>query len=271
MIASVTSQGSDRCLPPSERAFEAYRLIEIDGLSTRAAAEVVGLSQTRVIQLRDAVEEYVARQPSGPAGLTKQQRLQAAEYKASQRLDHLYRLALEAFRQSQGPEITSEDASGGQRVVKTRMSFGNIRYLQMAARIAAQQSRIPATPIATEFEDGATAQPHDDLQPDEHPKVAAEPITRSETAYPPEEDCSLVAAQPTASGEVATDDSNATETDEATSHEQASNRGNVTRDVASEFTPVQMDFGKPTAPVTTGPVLTRRERRRRARMLRRAK
>jgi len=254
MIALATSEESDRRLPPSERAFEVYRLIEVDGLSTRAAAELVGLSQTRVVQLRNGVESYVAQQPTGIAGLTKQQRMQAAEYKAGVRLDHLYCLALEAFRQSQGPEVVSEDLSGGSRVVKPRMSQGNTRYLQMAMRIAAQQSRIPVTPIVAE----CCAEPSD---------IPASATAELNVACPPEEACSPAAVEPMTSAQAQRKQPSATAMPSTPLEGTAAEERGANLDFAADLFPVQTDVRVETGAPFEEPILTRKQRKRRARML----
>jgi len=255
MVAQVVGTEERRDLPPSERAFEVYRLIEVDGLSTRTVAQQVGLSQTRVVQLRDAVEHWVARQPSATSGLTKQQRLQAAEYKAGLRLDHLYSLALEAFRQSQGPEATSEETIRGGRVVKTRYSHGNTRYLVMAMRIATQQSRIPTVPIVEE------SGPEDELNADVVPAAA----------IPPEEDCSPAGAQQEHSDVAAAPASAANAVATESSAAMPSKGKAVSEPFAADLGPVQSDLRAAGRDPFKEPVLTRKQRKRRARMLLKAK
>ena len=252
MVAQVQVLEGSRALLPGERAFEIYRMIEVDGVSTRAVAQQVGLSQTRVVQLRDSVEHWVARQPAANAGMTKQQRVQAAEYKAGLRLDHLYSLALEAYRRSEGPEVSSEEASGGARVMKTRYSHGNTRYLAMAMRIAAQQSRIPVTPIVWE-------------EPSQDELPIAEAI--EEAAIPPEEDCSPRPAPPSAS-DVAVVESSAAKSNRPTASSSNNLKSvDATERFAADFFPVQADVRVELDDLIDEPVLTRKQRKRRARML----
>ena len=252
MVAQVQSSSSDHALAPNERAFEAYRLVEIDGISTRAAARHLGLSQTRVIQLRDAVEQWVARQPSATAGLTKQQRIQAAEYKAGLRLDRLYSLAIKAFQQSQGTEVVAEEMTGGSRTVRTRISQGNTRYLQMAMRIAAVQSRIPATAL------GYVASDAEEL-------VGCDAADHA--VIPPEEDCSLESSEQSISGDAA--DSTCVVNGEV--QEDCSDSKGGGDDANSEskirFAPVQPASVERRATGVVQRPLSRKERKRRARML----
>lgn len=194
MVASVATA-------PSERAFEVFHLVEIAGLSTRQAAEQVGLSQTRVIQLRDAVETWIADQPSVTDTMTKEQRLRLAEYKAHERLNHLYSLALESFRHSQGVETTrSIDKSGGVRAT-IRESFGRTCYLQMALRIASQQAKLPVVLLGEGSQRVAAALLADMEGPAEEPPAVpqAEELFNAgfERANPSQGDCSPATGEQT--------------------------------------------------------------------------
>ena len=251
MVAQVTGRAERRSLPPSERAFDIYRMIEVDGQSTRVVAQQVGLSQTRVVQLRDSVECWMACQPTATTALSKQQRLQAAEYKAGLRLDHLYSLALEAFRQSQGFEATSEESPGGKRVVKTRYSHGNTRYLSMAMRVSAQQSRIPIMPMPRDVE-------ADDA-------VAAEVVVANPS--PPKEDCSLTVGQQEHSVEAVAEPIAASSEAAVLSDVRLSKSSDVSAQFAADFFPVQTDIRVQEDELLDEPVLTRKQRKRRARML----
>src|SRR5262245_56544613 len=62
-------------LPPSERDFDVYRLVAVEGESTRAAAGQFGISQTRVIQIRKHVAEWIADELPWLATGTPAQRL----------------------------------------------------------------------------------------------------------------------------------------------------------------------------------------------------
>ena len=265
MVAQVCAKESDRALPPSERAFEIYRMIEVDGVSTRTVAQLVGLSQTRVIQLRDSVEAWVARQRSATAGLTKQQRLQAAEYKAGLRLDHLYSLALEAFRRSQGPDMVSEQTAGGNSVVTTRITQGNTRYLQMAMRIAAQQSRIPTvTLIGEEPGDASDANTVDG---EVVSTECAAATTAASDAAPSEEDCSPAAAQQSSNANATgqPSDVNAAATEDSDKDGDAA--ADASDDFAADFLPVHAVLQTADEVSLADRPLTRKERKRRARLL----
>jgi hypothetical protein len=251
MVAHAKEVAEKRGLPPSERAFEVYRLIEVAGLSTRAVAQQVGLSQTRVVQLRESVEQWIGRQASASEGRTKEERLRAAEYKAGLRLDHLYALALEAFRQSQGPEATTEESLRGESVVRTRFSHGDTRYLAMAMRIAAQQSRIPTVSV------------HDEALADEEP--AAE--TPVEVASPPEGDCSLAAESRERLVDGQEQAADASDDAAEPSAETPAERVVVSETTDAEFCPVHPGAAAAECVPTQTRPLSRKERKRRARML----
>ena len=136
-----------RRLPPKGRDFEACRLMTVEGLSTREAAERMGLSQTRVIQLRDRVLDWMAAELPRMETAPPEQRLAVAEYLAAERLEFLYGASLAAWRQSQGRESV-ERKSGLTGDVSTivRTSQGNIRYLQQAMRVAKELGRVPIRP-----------------------------------------------------------------------------------------------------------------------------
>ncbi|MCI0360606.1 MAG: hypothetical protein L0211_19180 [Planctomycetaceae bacterium] len=122
-------------LPPSERDFELYGLVVTEGASTRAAAQVFGLSQTRVIQIRNRVAEWIASEVPPLAHATPVQRLALAADIARNRFDFVYSQAMDCWRESKGPQTVERNGSSG-KVSSTRESQGDPRYLMLAARIA---------------------------------------------------------------------------------------------------------------------------------------
>jgi hypothetical protein len=176
-------------MPPSEKALEVFQLVEIVGLSTREAAREAGVSQTRVIQLRDAVEEWICAQSAGSERRTKQQQLRLAEYKANARLDHLYSQAMEGWKNSQGEEVLQYGDSSGQTRVVIRQCHGKASYLNLAIRVVMAQAKLAVT-LAKGSESAAAPNAEErPSQPDCLP------------ATPSEEDCSPAAAQPDGCGE----------------------------------------------------------------------
>jgi hypothetical protein len=257
---------AERLLPPVDRDFDVYRMLEIEGESTRSVAKEVGLSQTRVVQIRDEVETWVAQQAASAPTLTKQQRMQVAEYKAGLRLDALYALALEAFRQSQGTEIVSELASNGSTVTKSKMSQGKPCYLQLAMRIAAQQSRLPITPLAAEA-DRPTGEHLSDESPTNATIVEATAESLLEPANPPEEDCSLRPAEQEASVSQASPRGVAKPTLHVACSTAAVATSDVSADFARDLFPVQTDVEASDWPLLDDRPMTRKQRKRRQRML----
>lgn len=152
----ATASEFARQLPPGSRDFEAYRLMAVEGLSTREAAAAMRLSQTRVIQLRDRVVDWIAVELPRLETHPPEQRLLAAEYLAVERMEFLYGTSLKAWRQSQGTE-TVERRSGvtGDTSTVVRTSHGNVRYLQQAMRIAKEMGKLPrrSLPMAVDEAD----------------------------------------------------------------------------------------------------------------------
>ncbi|QDU27720.1 hypothetical protein ETAA8_28100 [Anatilimnocola aggregata] len=50
---------ADLKVPPSERDFQAFRLIKVEQRTTRAVAELLGILQTRVCQIVQRVLEFL--------------------------------------------------------------------------------------------------------------------------------------------------------------------------------------------------------------------
>jgi hypothetical protein len=180
---------------PSEKAFEVFHLVEVVGLSTRQAAQEVGLSQTRVIQLRDAVEDWLASRPSRHERFTRQQRLRITEYTANARLDHLYSQALTSWHASQGREYVQYGNSDGKTRTIVRHCHGKVMYLNAAMRVVAAQAKLAVT-LAKAAEEKRSGKPVNAAEGESQEQVAA--VT---AATPSEEDCSPAAAQPDGCGE----------------------------------------------------------------------
>jgi hypothetical protein len=151
MIATDDFQALNRalldCRPPSEKALEAMRLIDVEQRSTREAAEKVGVSQTRVRQLADQARGFlVGMSPAvKDEGLLNQQ-LHVAEALQLERLKYLYRLAMRSFRRSCGVRTTVRvvpDGLGTKETEITTDSYGDVRYMAMAMRISGEMAKVP--------------------------------------------------------------------------------------------------------------------------------
>ena len=59
MVTQANAQETTNALPPAARDFEAYRLVKVERKSTREAAKLLRISQTRVCQVVARVAEYM--------------------------------------------------------------------------------------------------------------------------------------------------------------------------------------------------------------------
>ena len=156
-VSEALPSAAGQKLPPGERDFELFRFVRVELHSTRAAAEVFRISQTRVRQVVSRVVEYLlatAREgleedEDEPAGS-----LAVAEQIARMQLEHLYHKAMEAWRKSQ------------------ETSLGQTKFLSLAARIALALAKVPmhAPPRTREEleecdEQAAQAPPVEDCSP----------------------------------------------------------------------------------------------------------
>jgi hypothetical protein len=124
-------------LPPSQRDFEIFFAVAFQSVSTRRAAELHHISQTRVRQLVTLVGDWVADNlPDwGEADLKKQVRL--AQHVAANRLEHQYEEAMLRW-----------DAEGDPKHLRqaTRIALAQARLGVVAGRIHALAAEITAGP-----------------------------------------------------------------------------------------------------------------------------
>jgi hypothetical protein len=245
-------------MPPSERDFEVYRLTVVEGRSTRAAAEEMGLSQTRVMQIRERVCDWIATELPARDETTKEQRLRGAEYAAVQRLGYLYESACDAWRASCGPEIVQRQAGVmGDIVTTTRMSQGKTCYLSQAQRIAAQMAKWPQETLpvrAAEEEEPAEELPSESNEvPHPEEDCSADTVCEPEAACKP-----ALLVEPTSS---------ANERCDERANERSAELRSFPRPVqpsASAVPKYRANDAQETAP---HPPLTRKDRRKRQRLL----
>ena len=136
-----------RTTDPSDRNFEIFCEVEHAGVSLRAAAAKYELSVARIQQIVAQVRGcYRARNADGSpegdaAGVERDGFLLLKG-----RLTYLYEEAMDAWRKSQGEQtVEREHASRtGTKTVTTSTSFGQVRYLAIAMRIAETQCRATA-------------------------------------------------------------------------------------------------------------------------------
>jgi len=132
-------------LPPSERDFLVFELVAIDGASTRHAAAEFGVSQSRIVQIRRHVAEWMGAEVPETPRLTPIQRLRVAADIAERRADHLYSKAMDGWRASQQPETRICRGSLGHETQITRERHGDCRYLMAAMRISERQMHLSGT------------------------------------------------------------------------------------------------------------------------------
>ncbi len=173
---------------PSERDWALYQAVRVEQWPTRAAAEGFKLSQTRVCQIVQRTAAFVAQAVTVPSKEQEAQQLAAGKQLAADRIDHLYGQAMSCFRYSQESSHNKTGCTTGRR------SYGDMRYLHSAARLALIASTLPP-PRQTWMADCEDA-PASELK--QEPK----PVTRSKRA----ETCSAATVeQPTpAAGEPST-------------------------------------------------------------------
>lgn len=132
-----------RACEPSERNFEIFAEVEFGGLSLRAAAEKFDLSPTRVTQVVQQVRHWLKQSTPKWA----QDDLEALPFVAcriwEERLRFLYAEALDAWRASKTEVWVRREAVNHPEaaIVRTTRSFGQVRYLAQAMRLAEAQLR----------------------------------------------------------------------------------------------------------------------------------
>jgi len=136
---------SQQLLPPSERDFQVFESVVIDGASTRQAAAEFGVSQSRIVQIRRHVAEWMGAEVPETPRLTPIQRLRVAADIAERRADHLYSKAMDGWRASQQPETRICRGSLGNQTQTTRERHGDPRYLWAAMRINERQVHLAGT------------------------------------------------------------------------------------------------------------------------------
>jgi hypothetical protein len=133
-----------QAVPPSERDFQVFEEVVIGGASTRAAAALFGVSQTRIVQVRQRVAEWMGAEVPPTPRLTLLQRLRLAAHIAEQRADFLYSQAMDGWRASQQPQTSVCRGRLGEET-RTRDRHGDPRYLLAAMRITERQVQLSGT------------------------------------------------------------------------------------------------------------------------------
>jgi hypothetical protein len=202
-------------LPPSGREFEIYRRTAVEGRTTRDVAAEFEMSQTRVVQLRNRVLEWIGTHLPPLNRLSKAERLRVAETLECEQLQHQYDEAMEAWRKSQGVLQTTRrlGMATHDAVTVLRDTQGDPRYLRLAgtiSKVIAKQGMVlmpdpgsaqvipvhvaddPVGPAATTSEDvdGDVSDPRYDCVPGCNWDAGTIQLTPIDHHTHPEEDCS---------------------------------------------------------------------------------
>jgi hypothetical protein len=227
---------AEAAAPPTERDLQLYEAVAVVGLSSRTAAAVFGISQTRVLQVRQRMEEWIGRYvPRSVETLSPRERLIVAADLADRRSQMLFSEAMEAWRASQ--DAARERCTANDRHIGP--SQGDPRYLAMAMRTNLHMLQVAgmAQRYLAKLEEEATdaAQAAD---PSDAPTAAAASDS-SIDAIPLVRDCSLSAAEQAAAPEELANADRATADEQAAYDEQEARRRAFLAAVEAETAPVQ--------------------------------
>ncbi|HZN36761.1 MAG TPA: hypothetical protein VFB80_23185 [Pirellulaceae bacterium] len=167
-------------LPPSWRDFEVFRAVIVGGKSTREAAELFRLSQTRICQIVERTKAWQAEVLPAECPLPEEGRLRLSQNIAVERIDSLYCEVMGAWRKSQGEVKQTRTSRYGDEVTTVKTSCGDSKYLLAAMRLVTASAEIGRH--------GGLALPDDEVGW-AVPTAAQEGVVG--TAHPtPKEDCS---------------------------------------------------------------------------------
>jgi hypothetical protein len=230
-------------MPPSPRDLEVYEFVAVRSKTTREAAAAFGISQTRVRQVLARVVEFLVQVvPADDDEHTQERKLAAAQWAAGMRLDFLYGQAMEMWRKSQEPTQSSP------------IGLGKVCYLNQAMRVALAAAKVPMRSMPA--------------------LLAIEEQTEKPIANPPLRDCS--------ENVVSRDEVSARDSQAQVANEEEEPTCRTLDEIKAE---ARRSFLRPAqatsaehlrlpeggaADTTNSPPLSRKERRRRERMLARA-
>jgi hypothetical protein len=192
--------------PPTERDWYLFEAVAVAGLSSRQAAQQFGISQTRVQQIRHQVTEWLAVIHGPGEGLSPIERICAAIDLAERRCNYMYSEAMEAWRASQEPQVSTRIGPTGHEIKTTTLKGGDSRYLWMAMRVNTQALHILGLGkklLADAFE--LNVDPNDRSIPTD-PRVTGKRAagTAAVASNPPVGDCSPQAGEQGDAGEDST-------------------------------------------------------------------
>ena len=146
MVTHTTAQETTHPLPPSSRQFEAYRLVKVERKTTREAAKLLLMSQTRVCQVVARVAGYMVdvTEPEDETRLEKQ--LSVARQVAAEEINYCKDRALRSYDSCRMLRTVREtkDAEGKvTSVTYHRESANESRFLLTIARLGKISSTLP--------------------------------------------------------------------------------------------------------------------------------
>jgi hypothetical protein len=257
-------------LPPGERDFLLFEALACEGLSTRQAAERFDISQTRVMQIRKSVAEWIARSVPEGLDLAPRERLRLAAYIANGRVDSLYCEAMQAWRESKAPATSTRSGQSGELHI-TRSSHGDPRYLLAASRLIDRQMSLAVAAARVLAEAERIGEPQcDGESPSAPPQEAQQPIA------PPVRDCSPNSPQQSDAATLLPMTAAINHSDEPPSSELEERRQAFLSALADDTSPVHPPFTDAAGmlqdasqPTTATAPLNRQQRRARQRQLER--
>lgn len=176
-------------VPPSERDFGAFFMAKVERRSTREIAGALGISQTRVCQVLESVEEFMLElMPEQEDAESEAKRVNLARWVASKRLDHVMSELMACYEHSKGKVVVERETEGstGPRTVRTTTtSLGDWRYLDVMSRLILRAAKISA-PVLSCSDWMAPSDAEDSTEP----AAALAAAEASDVTDPPKGDCS---------------------------------------------------------------------------------
>ena len=130
----------ERLDPPSFRDREIFDAVVTRKEPQEAVAQKHELSQARVSQIVAAVRDWLSLATDNAAGqLPQEQQLRYGQRVVRLRLEAMYGMSMDCFRESKGmvPSRTTRDSGFDHVTIEThKTSFGDVRYLTNSRNIA---------------------------------------------------------------------------------------------------------------------------------------
>lgn len=188
---------------PSPRNFEIFHAVQTLQMSRRGAAEVFGISPTRVQQIVTEVKHFVIRHGSAEVlGDADEDLEKAALRLCYERLNYMFYSAMHVWRGSQG-ELTVVRRSGAKETSTTAPAFGAVRVFHAAMKAAVEQTKV-AKVLANLLREERNGQPPAGREPiqyvlAEEEDDATEPAPRTTATSPPVSGCTVATPPVTSS------------------------------------------------------------------------